>query len=384
MTFLRCIVLLAFAVAVPGQADDGRLRSLLIEQAAFSEAELATLDAGEIVVKPLPSGNKRETAVFGVVRIKDLREVTLAELRESLSQKGSDARKQGSRFSSPPAGGDLEAFEISDKDLNDLNNCKLYDCDLNLPAEWIKRIQHGAPWDSSRATQLIREFVLERLAAYQANGNRSLGKYNNRRTAVDVAAEYRELQNSPILIKELFPEVIAYIAEYPKAQIPGGEDKFSWSIIEFGLKPVLTVSHAVNYSRTDDAGAQHVLAVKQLYANHYLDVSLAFTFLIRTTADDGARTYLIFTDRSRSDALGGLLGGMAKSVVEIESAERVRNVLKNAELRLISLTRQQTETLPVPERGTVETVVAYLARPAVAAVLLAMLAATVFLFLRKR
>jgi hypothetical protein len=384
MNFLRSIVLLALVAPVLGQADDARLRSLLAEQTGFSETEFAALDASEIVVKPLPSDNKRETAVFGVVRIKDLREVTLAELRESLSQTGSDARKQGSKFSSPPIAGDLDAFEISDKDLKDLNNCKIYDCDLNLPAEWIKSIQQNAPWDNSRATELIREFVLERLAAYQENGNRSLGKYNNRRTAVDVAAEYRELQNSAVLIKELFPDVNAYIAEYPEAALPGGEDEFSWAIIEFGLKPVLTLSHAINYSRTDDAGPQHVLAVKQLYANHYLDASLAFTFLLRTTAEDGARTYLIFTDRSRSDALGGLLGSMARGVVETESAERVRNVLKNAELRLIAATRRETEPLPVPERGTVETVLAYVARPAVAAVLLAMLAATAFLFLRKR
>ena len=75
--------------------------------------------------------------------------------------------------------------------------------------------------------------------------------------------------------------------------LPGATDIIYWVNEEYtGLKPVISLVHGVTYA--DPAQPDRtVIALKQLYASHYYDGSLALALAI-DAADAGApATYLI-------------------------------------------------------------------------------------------
>ena len=80
---------------------------------------------------------------------------------------------------------------------------------------------------------------------------------------------------------------------------------------------------------------QLFVASKQIYSSRYLDSSVTFTLLMRVATDAGQDAYLIFVDRSRSDALEGRLGHFAKTLVQKESVERIKTMLDKAHQRLL-------------------------------------------------
>lgn len=162
------------------------------------------------------------------------------------------------------------------------------------------------------------------------------------------------------------------------------QDGFSWSIVDFGLKPMVTLTHSVAHSFTDANGPQRVLAAKQFYANHYLDSSMAFTFLLRFNGPDGPETYLIFTDRSRSDALDGLLGDFTRKVVTNEAFERVENILRTAQSRLESPPAPEPASAPESETGAFDRLKKWAQEPFVILATLVITAIVVFRLVRMR
>jgi hypothetical protein len=204
----------------------------------------------------------------------------------------------------------------------------------------ITRIQRDVDWSSpnskAQVTQLIRDMLLAYVQGYLARGDRSLGQYNNRRKSVDLAASHRALLSTSSLIKGLAPEFLNYLENFPTSQIDNAESGISWHIIDFGLKPSITVSHTAVYTQGDGDSKDLYVASKQIYSSRYLDSSLTFTLLLRVRTEAGVDSYLIFIDRSRSDALDGALGGLARKVVQNEATERIEKLLSRAELRLLA------------------------------------------------
>jgi hypothetical protein len=68
--------------------------------------------------------------------------------------------------------------------------------------------------------------------------------------------------------------------------------------------------------------------------------------LLRTVTESEAETYLIFIDRSRSDALEGPLGRFARDIVQKESFDRIKTLLEKAQLRLLVVGRTPTASEP--------------------------------------
>jgi hypothetical protein len=88
---------------------------------------------------------------------------------------------------------------------------------------------------------------------------------------------------------------------------------------------------------------------KQLYANHYFDSSLALTALINvpitgTTSD----SYLLYTNRSRADALAGSFGKLKRNLVEGEAVASLAAILLQTRLNLESSSMNQAGSPPRP------------------------------------
>lgn len=80
-----------------------------------------------------------------------------------------------------------------------------------------------------------------------------------------------------------------------------------WALKDLGLKPTVTITHAVGYlpEGTEDA----VIAWKLIYASHYFNGALSTT----TYAKDRDASYLVQLDRLRADSLGGMFGGVKRA-----------------------------------------------------------------------
>lgn len=320
----------------------------IINAHAWSSEELTDLMNGEVVVRSLETTEKQELASIGVLRIINLPRISMSTFRESLSQKGSGPMKAGGRFSDPPMMDDLRDLELSKNSVEQLRKCTIGKCDLNLSAEAIRRFQNEVDWNSSDAgvqtSRLMQSVLLDYVRGYLAGGDRALGTYGNRRKTVDLAESHRSLLLSSSFISDLAPEFAEYLKGFPSTKLERVESSMHWSVVDFGLKPSITVSHASAYTQVTGEAEQLYVASKQIYASRYLDSSLTFTLLLRVSTEIGVNTYLVFVDRSRSDALEGPLGGFARDMVQKESVERIENLLDKAHLRLLAAAKSEANT----------------------------------------
>lgn len=322
---------------------------------SWSPAEIARLEKGDAVVRPLQTGNKQELATIGVVRISRLPVVTLDMFRRSLNQKSEGSMKKGGRFSQPPVLADLNDLQLDGETIVHLQACSIRKCDLNLSVDAITRLQ-TIDWNASdakqRATETIREILFDYVQGYAARGVVSLGTYDNRRIPVDLAASHRTLLQDSKQLSELAPEFYDYLANYPGGSLANVENTLHWSIVDPGLKPIITLSHAAAYTQTVGGVEQFFVASRQIYSSRYLDSSLSLAILLRVRDDKDGMAYLLFIDRSRSDALEGPFGGVARNVARRDAAERVEKMLDKAHTRLLAFGRSKPVDSPVmPEES---------------------------------
>jgi len=315
---------------VPGDV----FRRTLVERAGFTDEELAKASDGEPIVKTLKNSDKKDFGVCGIVRIRSTKDVTMAAFREAVSRRGDKTILAQSDFSSPPAAADLAQLTLDPADIDALKECEVGDCKLKLSAALIKRFHSEIEWNADdhadRANDLFREILSQYIAGYATSGERSLMQYDNQSRPVDLAVEQRILLARSLFVGEIAPEFVKYLTEYPGAQLPAVDNNLHWTKIGFGLEPLVAVTHSSLYTRPDGL----FIATRQIYASRYVEASLAFSMLVTVSLDGSNERYVIFTNLSRSDSLGGLLGGLKRSVVGADVAERTVELLNHAKGRL--------------------------------------------------
>lgn len=333
LAFVACCSLVAYS-----QNSGNSFQKLLIDQARFSEENLASLAKGETVVRLLDVKDKRDVAVCGVVRLKDISELSLEVFRASMTQKNNRSVVGEGKFSVPPAITDLASLKLEKNDIRDLKECVVGDCKLQLSRAMIKRFQSDVDWNaadnSAKATGLFQQLLFEYLTDYSARGNAAFIKYENHREPLDLAEVHRDMLDQMLFVREIAPEFAKYLSDYPR-NAPGGIENFlNWSKITFGLQPFLTMTHTVAYEHRDTDASQYLIATKQIYASRYIDASLALAMLVSVEENGRRENYLVFTDISQADSLGGAFGGLKRSVVGTEATARVTDVLTRAKYRL--------------------------------------------------
>lgn len=344
LKFARCLRIiisgLLFFQIVNAQLVEKDLHKM-IDAGSWSSEELGNLQKGNIVVRSLETEDRQEIASIGILRITNMPRISMSAFRESLSQKGSDSKKAGGGFSDPPTLEDLRNLELDKESIEQLQKCVIGKCDLNLSAEMIGRFQNEIDWNSpdveAQTTRLIQEMLVDYAREYQARGDTALGTYDNRRKRVDLSASHRSLLSSSSFITDLAPEFAEYLKGFPSKKLDNVESSMHWSVVDFGLKSSITVSHSSAYSQVKGDSEQYYVASKQIYASRYLDSSLTFTLLLRVSTVSGVDTYLVFVDRSRSDALEGALGRFARDMVQKESAARIKTLLDKTHLRMLAV-----------------------------------------------
>jgi hypothetical protein len=326
------LALIASAIA-PGRAQSPTREpeAFLRKYVHLSDSELAAMKRGEAVAELVDTTNKRELAVFGAVRLAVPKDYFVTRVRDILGYKKNVGVLQIGKFSDPPKPDDLAALTIDADDLKALKACKVENCDVRMPADEIERFRTEIDWSrpdaSRRATALARQMLLRYVTAYLAGGDDALAEYHDRKRALSLAEEYRSLVAASPYLAEYVPEYQAYLEQYPAGHLEQVENVIYWSKEEFGLKPVISVTHMTIYTLTRGGVTNVLIGSKQLYASRYFDSSFALTvFVEEVGGGPQPSSYLMYLNRSRTDQLGGLMGGVKRSIVE---GRMVRGLKKN-------------------------------------------------------
>jgi len=291
---------------------------------------------------------KREVAAAAVVRMRVPIEFFLREYRDIAEFKKGPAVLEIGKFGDPPHPDDQGSLTWDSRDVQDLLRCKPGDCGVKMSTEMMRRTREQLQQDFGKgrndsAERLLRSLLAEYAADYLAHGDTALISYDDQDPPVRSGDEFREvLQASPYLI-ECSPSLYNYFANFPHVSAPGVEAFLYWSKEKFGLKPVISITHAAVYTHTRNSANWGFIVSKQIYATHYFEASLGLTFLAPGNWEaSGPESLVIYINRSRSDGLRGWLSGLKRSMVTRRVRSGMRKNLETVRQRLEAKYRAAT------------------------------------------
>jgi len=327
--FLCALLVCLGANTVLAQASRAELQKALSNKVSFGETDFSALQLDQPVVRSIPTSDKAEIAVTGLVNIRAAADEFLRSYRDSMTRKNNAAILEIGAFGREPSLADLETLTLEARDIEDLKECVVGECQIKLSAAMIERFRREINWDAAdcpvKVTNLFKQMLSEYVKDYRSRGEAALIEYNDKRDQVSLAAEQRALDTARSYVNEFI--------NGSKTDLQLIEDTLVWSKIKFGLKPVIAVNHILIYRRNSDVGPQVLIASKQIYANHYFNASLALTAFVRVPdAPDSA--YLVYENRSRADGLEGPFGKIKRGVVEKKALDGLRMVLAGSKASL--------------------------------------------------
>jgi len=323
------------AMTLPAAAEDTAVRTFLRRTIGLTDAQLADIESGHVVTRPLQGADKPEMAAFGAVRVAAKKDVYLERLRDvAVFRKGPSTIQIG-RFHTPPVIADLDSLTLEDGDFDAARKCKPGDCDLKLSRSALDRIQKEMDWKApdarARATQLTKQMLVEYVSAYLRGGTTEMATYVDNASPLETSAEFRKvLAASPYLV-EYAPALKRYLEEYPTGPLAGVENVFYWTKDKFGPKPTMAIYHLTIWRDPADP-TRAAVASKQIYASHYFQAGLDLTALVDAPAPPGG-FYLVDLYRARIDPPTGMLSGVLLGKIRGGIEQGVAEGLRTAKQR---------------------------------------------------
>ena len=339
---LTIVLLAACAAVIAPQGDltavlpPPTARELLRSVGEFTDAEWAAVERGESVARLLDT-DRREIAVIGAVRIAAPREALIARYRNIENLKTSSIVLDASRLEAPPTPSDLMRVPLEDYSL-DLRECRTGDCPVRLSDDAVRRFHRDVDWRNpewrSQSAAVWREVLASYVSAYVAGGRKALPSYVNKEVPLSVASELSLLLREYRFVAAYSPEFHAYLQEFGSPAPAGSEQTLYWTKEDFGVRPILRISHQIVY-RIEHPRPAAIIATNQVYADHYLDAAVGLTLAISAT-DRGAEGgfYMIAVNRARTRSLGGFFRQFVRSTVQGRSRDGMRKMLTTTKAAL--------------------------------------------------
>lgn len=308
------------------------------EFVGLSEDQMAAIRSGKAVAKVIESRTPDEVFVFGSVYVEASPEsyLKLASDVDALRKLPGYLAIQS--FSDPPQLSDLEGFTLEKQDIEELKNCRVGHCEVQLPTEAIEDIKQSIDWSApdvpKTVNHLARQMAFQALLNYMNGGNTALGVYRDKNHPAAVAETFEALITRLAALPMYLPELNEYLLEYPKAKSANVQAGFYWEKVDFGLKPTFRIVQRVVYRGASPADPAYALAEKQLYASHYFETALDLTVLVRDAQRPGF--YIITVKGSKQAGLTGLKGSIVRKVAVDKSRSSLGRVLATIKQRLES------------------------------------------------
>lgn len=305
------------------------------ERINLTEEEIRKVEQGQVVTKVLESGDKKYgTLVFGAVYVNAPMTRFDAVVRDVKRLRENKVYLDLQEFSAggtPPKLSDFERIKLDRKDVDDLQDCKVGDCDLQVfdPESFRKQIDWGSNYKYVQASKLAQSRISEGMAKYFEGGLKAFGSYRDRAKPLDVNSAFKEMvdDSSHYLPDYKSGGIYRHVIDYPQQKLPGTSDIFYWEYIDFGRGPTIRVNQMSIFPNGAGA-AKFVVANKQLYASRDIRTALQMFYAVPDSANpEKSGFFLIEMNDSRLPDFGGIKLGIARKMATQKSAESTTDLL---------------------------------------------------------
>jgi hypothetical protein len=179
--------------------------------------------------------------------------------------------------------------------------------------KFATQVNWRAPAAAGQATALYKSVLMARLEAYRAGGIVRLQPYVDDDPPLDLPRETLALLDARPTLLDRTPAFRQYVRSYPANPPQATEDFFYWSKEAFGFKPVIGLNHVSVHA---SPAGEVMIVTTQFYASHYMDGSVAVNALLPDARGGRDGFYWLYTNRSRIDRLGGLLGALSRPIIQ--------------------------------------------------------------------
>ena len=280
-------IALLLAGPVAAQERPRALDAFLTQTVGLDRSQLTALSRGETVAKVLPTSDARDVSVLGVVHVSAQRAAFAQRQRDFPNALRAPTRSSATVFSSPAKPADVAAIAVSSRDVDDLRDCRVSDCNFKLPASDMDRLHATIDWSApdapARVTAYVRQRLLEYVGNYRDRGNAALVVYGDEGgvRASDALADM--LADSTYVFSRV-PSLGRHLLRYPADTLPGASEVIFWSLDNLPhVRQVLRITHETVYSPPELPNTT-LIAAKQIYADHYFEAGLE----LLTAIDDSA------------------------------------------------------------------------------------------------
>jgi len=338
MMLAAAMLTLSVATALSGTSQlNPNLERFFRDNVGLSDDQIAAIRNGQPVATTLPPRTPSEILLFGAVYIHALPEAYFQYARDFDRLRRTPGFLALGVFTDPPQLSDLQGFGFDADDINTLEKCEPGHCRIQLPATSIEELHRSVDWSAAdvdeQVNQLLRKRVMERLLAYQREGNKALGAYNDKRDPTEVPEQFAYLLSYGNALSEHEPDLYHYLLVYPHAKPAHYEETFYWAKVKFGLKPTLRIVHMVTMRGSPADPVANAIARKQLYSSHYFETALELSVSVRE-ADDPKQVGFYLIQAMGSEQAG--LSGPKGSIVRKAAVSRAVSNLEKALTRIKS------------------------------------------------
>ncbi len=311
-------------LAYPAGALPEHLERSLREILGFQSAEIARLEQQPVARSVEAEEGARTLTVAAVVRVASPPGVILADVARERGVIETEALQVAGLFGDPPAPSDLEAFSLPASDLKLLPHCRLHSCKVKLTAAAIEEFQ-AIDWSAAdapdRAHAIARRRMLDYVTRYLEQGRAALAVFADKSEPLSVADGLGKLLSRAAYLNQHLPELDRHLGGFPGNPVAGMEDVLFWTLRDYGLQPVVGLTHAVLYTPRERKPLAAVALALQLFSTHYLQARTQLAALFEDDQRPGEASWLVVVDRSLFDADIGALqrrlirSGMTKDVL---------------------------------------------------------------------
>lgn len=333
------------------------LQTFLKNQVNFSQEDMQALEKRAVLTKQLDTGDRPEVAIFGVMHLEVPVDFFVDKYRDIETFMKSSQVVEIGRFHNPPHLNDLRGLSLDPKEVLAIKECEVGNCNMKLPASVIERFKKEVDWSMPdyqvRATELVKEMMVDYVSAYLVGGNAAMGQYDDQKYPLRVADEFHELLQESNYLYEYVPELYHYLEAYPQVQLPGLENIIYWSKTKFDkLRPIVSINH-VTLLRRSEGKAKTLIGSRQIYANHYFEASFELTALVAEGGgNEKSSFFLLYFNRSRFDTLRKSAPSAMKRTIRRETLSKVDQEMKSMKAQIETLYHQ--ENVPTRESNNID------------------------------
>ena len=337
------MVALTLAASSPGQGSAATpVQTFLTDNFHFGSREFSDLERRHPVARTLDTADGREVATLGAIQVRVPAEFYADQLRDIVAFKRSAAVLQIGRFGVPARAEEAAQLTLETEDVDHLRRCRVGACKVQLSADAIARFQQEVPWRApaphAAANRTMREILTDLVNRYHRSGDAALQPYVDVDPPTSPATEFARMIASRPAILQRLPVLHDHVVRYPQQENNAVNHVIYWSKERMGPAVVVSVTHLA-VARVDGVPPlAYAAASKQIYSSHYFDASLGLTIVLHDEARPDS-AYLVYANRSRIDALGGVFGGVKRAIVRSRARAAAQGSMVEARDRVEQLYR---------------------------------------------